>query len=408
MCGFIVLLENQVNTLKNITSKPSAAVASEMRDRIYAARFISVMLMIYVHVPGTQLISDASGIAAGIRLDHWLESLLIEGPGRASAALLSVISGYLAAITLVRSGGWSTTLYKRRFSSLIIPMCSWAFITWVVYMILGRHDSIHMTEGSSLLDRLNVIFFITETPYGPTMHLGFLRDLFVCVLLSPLLLLLLRRFPVFILAALSLYYLSGYVSPVAIILRPLVILCFALGMLFAIRHTALDKLDNYWWVFLFLTGVFAVLIIWTNAGLLAPLESYFASFGLSLKETLLYPVCRIFGSLAIWCALPLCLGSRLNRWIKRFTPFLFVTFCSHFLVMSIIFYAAWLPLAGDRDSPVYLVWFLSAPFIALACAATMVYVLNRFLPPLARLISGGRLSSSKPEAKSDGKLATSG
>jgi len=334
VCGFIVLLENQVNTLKNITSKPSAAVASEMRDRIYAARFISVMLMIYVHVPGTQLISDASGIAAGIRLDHWLESLLIEGPGRASAALLSVISGYLAAITLVRSGGWSTTLYKRRFSSLIIPMCSWAFITWVVYMILGRHDSIHMTEGSSLLDRLNVIFFITETPYGPTMHLGFLRDLFVCVLLSPLLLLLLRRFPVFILAALSLYYLSGYVSPVAIILRPLVILCFALGMLFAIRHTALDKLDNYWWVF--------------------------------------------------------------------------VTFCSHFLVMSIIFYAAWLPLAGDRDSPVYLVWFLSAPFIALACAATMVYVLNRFLPPLARLISGGRLSSSKPEAKSDGKLATSG
>jgi hypothetical protein len=72
----------------------------------------------------------------------------------------------------------------------------------------------------------------------------------------------------------------------------------------------------------------------------------------------------------------------------------------------VLFHAVLVPLFGDSDSLIYFLWFICGPFIALACAATMVYVLDRFLPPLARLVSGGRPTSLEKKAQAAGKMVT--
>ena len=73
----------------------------------------------------------------------------------------------------------------------------------------------------------------------------------VCVLM-------LKRLPLATIALLLTVYLFEHSGQLGIILRPLVIFGFSLGMLLALRRLPLDALDSYWAGFLSLTGVFAV------------------------------------------------------------------------------------------------------------------------------------------------------
>lgn len=373
---------------------PSAIkIDSVMRDRIDAVRVTCVLMMMYVHVPDGQATAESSfGNLPNIRLDHWLESIFIEGPGRASAALLSVVSGYLIVYTLRRSDNVVLSLYRRRFISIVLPMVFWGLLTCLVYWILDQGHDTFIDSANTWHGKLNLVLFIYEAPYGPTLHLAFLRDLFVCVLLSPLLFVALRRFPKTVIGILGLIYLVEHSGQLYIILRPLVVLGFSIGMLLAQRNAQLDALDKYWAWFLSLMGVFAVLIIWANAGLLAPVESHLAEQGISLKESILYPLCRLFGSLTIWCILPVWNGVRLKRFTTAFSPYLFAAFCSHFLVLTLLFNGLWMPLVGDRDSYYYLLWFVSAPLIAMITSMIMVNMAARTFPLLATLITGGRMS----------------
>ncbi len=363
-----------------------------MRDRINAARVACVLMMMYVHVPGGQEAVESIAVLTPTRLDHWFEAFLIEGPGRASAALLSVVSGYLAAVTLLRGKSSVKSLYQRRFMSVVVPMVCWALLTCFVYIALGQADTSFRSETTTWLGKLNYVFFLTDTPYGPTMHLGFLRDLFVCVLLSPLLLLALRHAANATVGLLAIIYLIEHSGQLVIILRPLVILGFTLGMLLALRRTRLDQLDEHWALFLAMTTVFAVLIIWTNAGLLNPIDDFLFQWNISLKESFLYPMSRLSGSLAIWCLLPLLLQGRLRQVVAKFSPYLFAAFCSHFLVLTLLFNGLWLPVLGGTESYAHIVWFICAPIISMAVAIAMVNVVARIYPPIASLMTGGRVA----------------
>ena len=380
------------------------AVDSALRSRINATRVVCVLLMMYVHVPSGVSGVNAPELLGGTRLDHWLELLIVEGPGRASSALLSIVSGYLIALTLVKMQGQYRdgallNLYKRRSKSIILPMVIWAVITCAVYLILGASQETFISAADSVLDKLNLIFFLTDTPYGPTMHLGFLRDLFMCVLLSPLLLVVLRLAPSVFIAFLAVAYLALHSIDVYIILRPLVILGFTIGMSLAISGAPMSALDRYWPLFISLMVGFACLIIFTHAGLFSSLESSLAVLNISLLESILYPLSRLFGSLGIWCMLPMLLSSRASRWVDAFTPYIFAAFCSHVLVLSILFHGLWSPLLGGPESYFHIVWFVSGPFVAMAAAMIIVKLAGSAHPQLATVLTGGRVKGKTSPSK---------
>lgn len=375
---------------------PVQRIDEAMRGRINAARVICVLLMVYVHVPGG--LHGAEVVAAELwaRFDYWIQLLLVEGTGRASAALLSTVSGYLIAVSLLRgpenrSKKAIFTLYKRRATSVVLPMVVWGIITCLVYMVVISDGTNFVDQADGVLAKLNLVFFITDTPYGPTMHLGFLRDLFVCVLLSPLLLLLLRIVPILTLGTLALVYLASHEIDLVIILRPLVVFAFSIGMFLALRRVNLRSLDRYWSVFIALMFVYTLLIVLTHAGYLDPLKQALESYGVSLLESVLYPLCRLTGSLAIWCMLPLINRHIVSRLLASISPRLFAVYCSHFLVLSLLFHGLWFPLFGDRESSLYIVWFLLAPAISTLVAVCMVSVSGMIHPRIATLITGGRV-----------------
>ncbi len=366
----------------------------DIKNRISMARMVCVLGMIFVHVPDGFTESPNYSFDAG-GLGFFLEGLLVEGPGRASAALLSVISGYLAVFALIRSNGSVASLYRRRFKSIVLPMVFWGGVTYLVYLLVSQTRPTFINDAVSLLDTLNIIFFITEMPVGATMHLGFLRDLFVCILLTPLLLVLVRRIPWVLLTLLGLFYVFEHDQAAVIILRPLVLFAFTIGMTLAVKNVSLERWDRYCPLFIVLSAAATAAILLVNGGAAAPVVNFFASYGLAFDETVLYPIGRLCGSLAIWTYLPVFMGGSFQRWVQHYSPYLFAAFCSHYLMLTILFFAVWLPLFGDRQSPFFIIWFLAAPLVSMGIAVVIVQMALKVLPPMATLLTGGRVNAPK-------------
>lgn len=363
-----------------------------LRDRVSMARVICVLGMIFVHVPDGQPGAPLYAFHEG-SLGLFLEGLLVEGPGRASAALLSVVSGYLAAVTLLQPAASVSRLYRCRFMSIIVPMALWSTVTWLVYFAVSHYRPTFVSEATSLLDHVNIIFFLTALPEGATMHLGFLRDLFVCILLSPILLIGVQRAAWLVLPLLGLFYLLFHSQASVIILRPLVVFAFSLGLFLASRRIRVDSLDHLFPVFIILAALCTAAIMLVNGGAAAALVDTFSNNGLSLNETVLYPLGRFFGSLAIWTFLPSVMGGSFQSWSSRCSPYLFAAFCSHYLFLTVVFFGVWLPVFGDRESPNFIIWFLAAPLTSMLIAIAMVKFAQRYVPPMASLITGGRMKS---------------
>lgn len=370
-------------------------------QRIAMTRVLCIFGMIYVHVPSM----NPEAVTYALDVNNMFASVqafLVEGYGRASACLLSIVSGYLTARALGKHR--ASGLYKKRFSSIVVPMALWGTLTVGVYAVvsLSRTTFLHIDSDSSVdavLQYLNFVFFFTDTPVGPTMHLAFLRDLFVCVLLSPLLLVALRGAASVTMFALLLVYLLDLES--FIMLRPLIVLCFAGGMWFAIRHVNVEKFDRYWLLWLSLSAGATLMIMLFNAGTMPVLDAAFMARGLDAKESLLYPVSRLFGALAIWTLTRHLFSGGVQRVLSKFSPYIFAAYCSHYIVLTLLFFGLWQPLFGGHG-PMYGVWFFLAPIISMAVACAMVQIVAVWFPGLALLLTGGR---TIPQLFSHGTLA---
>jgi len=370
---------------------PQPIISENDSQRIAMVRTLCIFGMIYVHVPSANPDSVMYGLDLG-DLFGSAQAFLVEGFGRASACLLSVVSGYLTARVLVNHGGKIGNLYRKRFASIVVPMALWGTMTVGVYALvsLSRPTFLNISSDGNLdavLQYLNFVFFITDTPVGATMHLAFLRDLFVCVLLSPLLLFALKRAATVTLATLLLVYLLDLES--VIVLRPLIVLSYTAGMWLLLCRANLHRLDKFWVLWIALSSLCTLLIMHFNAGFMPVLNDVFAARGLDAKESLLYPVSRLFGALAIWTITALLLGSRVQWFLTKLSPYIFAAYCSHYIVLTLLFFGVWQPFWGG-EGPMYGVWFFLAPLIAMAVACAMVNLVAMWFPGFALLLTGGR------------------
>jgi hypothetical protein len=200
--------------------------------------------------------------------------------------------------------------------------------------------------------------------------------------------------PWVLLTFLGLFYLFEHEQSAVIVLRPLVLFAFTIGLTLAVRKVRLDSWDKYCPLFIVLAVFSTALIMLVNGGLGANLVAAFDVRGLSFSETVLYPLGRLCGSLALWTFLPTLMGGSFQRWALRNSPYVFATFCSHYLMLTVLFFAGWMPVFGNRESDVFVIWFLSAPLVSMAIAIALVQCALKVAPPLATLITGGRMSAS--------------
>jgi len=329
-------------------------------NRIVLVRLLCIFGMIYVHVPLMEVTTLSSG-ARGFSVFELLQALLVDGYGRTSACLLSIVSGYLVVKTL--NGKTQLTdylqFYKRRFKSIYLPMVMWGMVTLLVFSFVS----------------IMQITFLSDTCGGKS------------------LIVVMRFIPLLGLSALSVVYLLDLES--MLILRPLVILGFSVGLTIGLQHLNFAWVDRFWIGWLFMVLLMALLTTAFNSGQLPELQWLFAVNGLDARESLLYPLTRVFGSLAIWSLALKLMSLPVVNWSIKLEPFLFVAFCSHPLLLSMLQELSRVIVAASDVSVLYPAWFVLAPAVSIAASVLGMrlcgLLLPNFLQNFMHMFSGGAI-----------------
>ena len=348
----------------------NAAVSTTMR----LARIFCILLLVYAHAQPYQA-GVPESLLSPMGLIHYLRQLL----GHTSVPLLSLIAGYLLARTL------STRPYmeelSHKFFSLIVPL-----VLWNLVYIAKEYFESAFTTVPALHEWPNALLAITSHP--AMMPLYFLRDAFVCFLISPALIYLARKMPrtaatalvlnavlgldrvLFINSAIPLFYFAGCVLLVRN--APIPTTSMARGPLLAAGLA---------WVLLS-AAPFFVPPAWGGYGSEGVL---YAAIDIALRAA----GCVVFWSVAIGL-----LQSRAGDVLLRFEPIAFFIFCVHGMAAGV-----WWMVVGrlgwSETSSVFLAYFIVSPLLVLVTSVVLVWAFRSAAPRLLSLLMGGRVPTDR-------------
>jgi hypothetical protein len=353
-----------------------------MSRAIGIARVLCILGIVYVHA-WTGLHGSQMAALAGTAQDM-LRWGLMEFLGRSAVPLLSLISGWLAVRSL-RKRPWRAFIAGKA-RTVLTPMILWNALA--ILLVSG-------TAGMGLIEAplptawrwtVNELLCLW-TPNDINVQMSFLRDLFLCLAAAPAL----AQVPGRALAALLLA--AGGVCmaglPIPPFLRPTIPVFFLAGML---AHRGAWPLRAAAWPVAATAGAygsFALLKFWLATGGTA--------FGAAYPwlDPLIDLPARLATALFVWSMAWRLAASKAAAPLLKLEPYSFLMFCAHLIVI-------WLAgpaigtLVGPIGSPLYPLFLLSQPALAMAAAVGLGKLLMATWPEAARLLSGGRLDRTEP------------
>lgn len=368
-------------------------VAGDVYVRIRIARVICIFFMIYAHVnPATAEFAPASH---SLRAFDWLRFLLADGAARASVGLLSMIAGYLACKSFARTP--YRAMLTRRARSLLIPMAVWS-LAYLALVLLGATVRPGYAEqsfgGAVTLSRLpDLIFALTAPPAN--LPLSFLRDVFVCVALTPLLIAGLRRARAILLALLLIPALTH--APILIVLTPSILFLYAAGLALAMAGVERVRIGPR--AFAAALSLFALLSLW-----LAWAEMHLSlnpEAGWAVLIEPAFALLRMPAAIVVWAVAGWLARLRIGALLERVEPYVFTAFCSHLIVLTLI-WAVWRQTLGGYYDWAYPAFFLTAPALCFAAAALIAHACSAISPELFKLVNGGRYAPIGPIPRAKG------
>jgi len=347
---------------------PPAALSPEVSDAIRVARVLALFFMSYTHIrPGAAvLMADAFDGVQDV-----IESLLFNGLGRGAVPLLSIVSGVLAYHGAKRKTFAAFIGDKAR--TLIVPM-----IFWNVVMLVIVFAFFLATGGAKLLPvgwlaHLNAVFALTDQPINTP--LAFLRDIFVCAALTPLIVRALDHAPLAGLALIAGVMALLYGADSILVLRPQIFVFFSLGLLLAHHRLTHYRMDPF--AALLMVGVAMAVVVGADSGWLPP-----SDFSTSIIN-------RFAVSVALWRLCIWLVDRGAAGFFFRIEQFIFLFFCTHWFVFFGLGFAVTGFLGDGASSP--LSWaVLLEPVVGLAFAAALMCVIRALKIDWLHVLTGHR------------------
>jgi fucose 4-O-acetylase-like acetyltransferase len=343
--------------------------------RIDGLRVALNWLVVILHAwAAFQYVPDPTVIPTQWNLARWLSNSF-------AISLLPVLfylSGLLYGCNY--DGRMSTTKrkIKSRIRTLLVPYLLWNATFVMIYLFLANwvprlRDRVDTYELNTIWGCVrSIIGFFPGPIDGP---LWFVRNLFLMVLMTPLLYLLLGRFGVGVLAVLGLLMLA--LSRLSPQWNPYCLLYFAAGLYAAMnKRGRMDRYDRHAWYILPGYLVASILYCW-----------------LGDRHTVLRYV-YFLGAVPFWLAASKWLVFRPGSfWERMLQPASFFVYASHFLFCSMLmhFAAAHLPPTRYLLSTLY---FVFTGLGGLACLGVF-WTLRCVAPTLCAWYSGGRGSGAQ-------------
>ncbi|WP_240535502.1 acyltransferase family protein [Rhizobium freirei] len=348
-------------------------VTASVSSRINLMRIVLISGILFVHIPFDMQSSPFSG-AYG--LFDWLRVFLRDSLFRVGVPCLSAISGYL----LFRNGSASIEYGKtiqRKTKTVMLPFLLWnctffLFVLILQYYGIGDGYMPDLSEASPhTLSTL--LFAIDGTPIN--LPLYFLRDLFVCIIISPLLAFLILRAPLLTLAFLLL--LAAWPISLGIVLRNSILFSFSFGIYLSLYRVDVTIMDRY-----------AALIVPTFIALAALLATAAYMNGPDLPLWL--EVCRnlmvLVGIPGFWALSAILIRSRVGQGLAATGSLSFWIFCAHYPLL----FCLWV-LWNRGGSEVYPIFYLLAVALALLLLPLTNGMARNALPSFYNLLTGSRV-----------------
>ncbi|HEY0661292.1 MAG TPA: acyltransferase [Lysobacter sp.] len=318
--------------------------------------------------------------------------------------LLSMISGWLffSAMTGSSAGGLQSKV-RHRFRTLYAPMACWNVLFLVALALLYWRSPEHplldqlnlQFDTASGWDYLNAVFAVTQHPIG--YQFWFVRDLFVTVLVSPLLLALLRRLPYLGLLGLGVAWLVGH--DLWIFFRTDVVFFFYLGGLIGLRRIELNVAPGPALALMALYLVLVGLRAWAPAVVdMVERRPEWLTGGTRAM--------RLIGVAACWGVLLWLARTRLGARLAGYGGLAFFLFAMHFPLLAAIKWVLWQWVPVQTDAWM-LAHYVSSVVVTIGLGLGAGWALSRCLPELFALMNGGRaLAVPEPQHASAARPPT--
>lgn len=352
-------------------------VDANVSSRINLMRLLLIAGIVFVHIPYDPQRSPYLGNYGTV---DWLRVYLGDSLFRIGVPCLSAISGYL----LFRRG-LSQFDYRRVLSSkavtVLLPFILWnsAFLLLVFAaqrngVAVGYLPDVAEAPSNELA---SLAFAVQDWPIN--LPLYFLRDLLLCIALSPLLGQLVMRFPHLTLAL----FLAYAVLPVPnlIFLKKSILFGFSLGIYASLHQIDVKRLDERAMPITLAVGAASLLLA---AGLYATGPEY------PLWLEMLRSLTAIAGILGAWTLSSLLVRTRFGTRLASGGGLSFWIFCGHYPLL-ILLWMAW----NRMGSASYPLFYLTAPVLTLVFLTTTHGLVKRATPGLHAILTGNRTDSGR-------------
>ncbi len=361
--------------------------------RINMMRIVLISGIIFVHVPHDPATSPYLGTFGGL---DWLRVFLADSLFRIGVPCLSAISGYLLFHRGLEGFDYRKTL-RSKASTILLPFLLWntAFLL-LVYGAQSRGigfgylpDVVHAGPR----EWMNLALAVESWPINIPLY--FLRDLLLCLLLSPLIAILVLRYPRTVLALMLAY--AVLPLPNGIFLKKSILFGFSFGVAMALHRVDITRMDR-----------FAVPVVAAVLAMAVLLSLALYAFGPDFPVWLdmLRSLAAIAGIFGAWALSALLIRTGAGQALSRLGGLSFWIFCGHYPLL-VLFWMVWNRL-GIADYPLF---YAASPVLALAILVSTHAAARRFTPTLAAILTGRRAGGPKrpvadhPPMKPGGSIA---
>jgi succinoglycan biosynthesis protein ExoH len=301
--------------------------------------------------------------------------------------LLSAISGWLFFNFLEHPekdvAAALGTRIRKRFFSLYVPLVTWNFLYLVLLLFVSTFVPDHPLFAALNIDfdtasprqYFNAVFAVDHHPLA--FQFWFVRDLFLTVLLSPVLWLVIKRAPLMGAVALFGAWIVNY--DFAIFFRPDVTFFFYLGGLVRAKKVDL-RLGG--------RAVIAMVVLYLALVTLRSLAPYVVQHSSALLAGFTR-LMRLVGVLACWGVFMRVAETPIGARLARLGPFAFFLYATHFPLMAEVKLQLWKLLPETNDFWM-VVHYLASVSITIALCLGGAHLLARYSPDTFALLNGGR------------------
>ncbi|WP_274534036.1 MULTISPECIES: acyltransferase [unclassified Ensifer] len=339
-------------------------------------RIVLISGIVFVHVPYDPATSPYAGNYGGF---DWLRVFLGDSLFRVGVPCLSAISGYLLFRRGLDRFDYRKTL-KTKARTVLLPFLLWngAFLA-LVFVAQGEEISsgyLPDVADANAREWLTLVFALEGMPIN--LPLYFLRDLLLCIVLSPALAWLIKRYPAQTLAVLLVYVVLPF--PNGIFLKKSILLGFSAGIYLSLHEVDIRRFDRFSW---------AIVVAFIAAALLlsALLYQYGPDFPIWLD--MLRSLTALFGIAGSWAVSALLVRTSIGASLARVGGLSFWIFCTHFPLL-VLFWMIW----NRMDVAYYPTFYCTAPFVAIATLACAHALARRWLPNVTAILTGSRTGST--------------